>query len=262
MEVLLNLLEASGIEPLAALTLVVLLVFLSFLLFADRRVRLGNRPALRPLPGFALLDGFVGEAVETGRTLHLSLGTKGIGGASTADTMAGLMVLERLAEQAVATGLKLVVTVSDPSLLPMAQDTLRRAYERRNYLQGYDPLQVRYIAPDAIAYAAGVMGVLEREDVVANAMIGGFGDEFLLMGENGARKEVRQVGGTSSPESLPFVYVSMDEALLGEEIYAGGAYLSSKPSHLGSLLAQDWLRLALILAIVLGVLIRTLASLP
>lgn len=257
MEVLLNLLEASGIEPLAALLLVVLLVFLSFLLFADRRVRLGLRPTLRPLPGFTLLDGFVGQAVETGRTLHVSMGTEGIGGASTADTMAGLMALERLAEQAAATGLKLVVTVSHPSLLPIAQDTLRRAYERRGYPQGYDPEHVRYIAPDAIAYAAGVMGVLEREDVVANAMIGGFGVEFLLMGENGARKGIQQVGGASSPETLPFIYISMDEALLGEEIYAGGAYLSSKPSHLGSLLAQDWLRSAIILAIILGVLIRT-----
>jgi len=258
MGVLLNLLEASRIEPLAALMLVVLLVFLFFLLFADRRVRLGFRPTLRPLPGFALLDGFVGQAVETGRTLHVSMGTKGIGGASTADTMAGLMALERLAEQAVATGLKLVITVSDPSLLPIAQDTLRRAYEGRGYPQGYDPEHLRYIAPDAIAYTAGVMGILEREDVVANAMIGGFGDEFLLMGESGARKGIQQVGGASSLETLPFVYVSMDEALLGEEIYAGGAYLSSKPSHLGSLLAQDWLRSAIILAIILGVFIRTL----
>ncbi len=258
MEVLRNILEASKIEPLAALMLVAFLVFLSFLLLAHRRVRLGFRPTLRPLPGFALLDGLVGQAVETGRTLHVSMGTKGIGEVSTADTMAGLMVLERLTEQAVATGLKLVVTVSDPSLLPIAQDTLRRAYEQRGYPQGYDPEDLRYIAPDAIAYATGVMGVLEREDVVANAMIGGFGDEFLLMGENGARRGIHQVGGASSPETLPFVYVSMDEALLGEEIYAGGAYLSSKPSHLGSLLAQDWLRSAIILAIILGVLIRTL----
>jgi len=258
MEVILNLLEASGIEPLAALMLVVLLVFFAFLLFTDRRVRLGFRPPLRPLPGFTLLNDFVGQAVESGRTLHVSLGAKGIGGASTADTMAGLMALERLAEQAVATGLRLVVTISDPSLLPIAQDTLRRSYERRGYPQGYDPLQVRYIAPDTIAYAAGVMGVLEREDVVASAMIGGFGDEFLLMGEKGAQKGVQQIGGASSPGTLPFVYASMDEALLGEEIYAGGGYLSSKPSHLGSLMAQDWLRSAIILAIILGVAIRTL----
>lgn len=258
MEVLLNILKASGIEPLAASMLVVLLVFLGLLLIADRRVRLGIRPALRPLPGFAVLDGFVGQAVETDRTLHVSMGTKGVGGASTADTIAGLMALERIAEQAVATGLKLVVTVCDPSLLPVAQDTLRRAYERRDYPQGYDPLQVRYIAPNAIAYAAGVTRILEREDVVANAMIGGFGDEFLLLGENGVRRGIQQVGGTSSPEALPFVYVSMDETLFGEEIYAGGAYLSSNPSHLGSLLAQDWLRSAIILAIILGALIRTL----
>lgn len=262
MEVLLDVLEASGIEPLAALMLAILLAFLSFLLLADRRVRSGFRPTLRPLPGFALLDGFVGQAVETGRTLHLSMGTEGIGGISTADSMAGLMALERLAGQAVATGLKLVVTVSDPSLLPIAQDVLRRAYERQGYPQGYDPFQVRYLAPDAIAYAAGVIGVLEREDVVANVMIGSFGHEFLLMGENGVRKRVQQIGGASSPESLPFVYVSMDEALFGEEIYAGGGYLSSKPSHLGSLLAQDWLRTAIILAIILGVLIRTLTLLP
>lgn len=56
MEVLLDLLEASGIESLAALMSVVLLVFLSFILLADRRVRLGLRPALCPLPGFAVSE--------------------------------------------------------------------------------------------------------------------------------------------------------------------------------------------------------------
>ncbi len=258
MEVLLNILESSGIETISALMLPLLLVSIPLILIARRMVRLGWKPTLRPLPGFALLNGFVGKAVETGRTFHISMGTRGVGGAFTADTMAGLMVLERAAEQAVATGLKLVVTVSDPSLLPIAQDILRRAYEQAEYPQGYDPLQVRLIAPDPVAYAAGVAGVLEREDVLANAMVGWFGDEFLLMGERGAQKGVQQVGGASSPETLPFVYASTEEPLLGEEIYAGGAYLSSKPSHIGSLLAQDWLRTAIVLAILLGVLIRTL----
>ncbi|HUV74750.1 MAG TPA: DUF6754 domain-containing protein, partial [Anaerolineae bacterium] len=86
-----------------------------------------------------------------------------------------------------------------------------------------------------------------------------FSDEFLLMSEVGARNAVNQVGGTTSPQILPFVYASTDHALIGEEIFAAGAYLLGKTAHVASLAAQDWLRTAIILTILIGILVRSLA---
>jgi hypothetical protein len=257
-QVLIDILERSRIPPDVAVIVALFLAFLPLFPLARRALGSGWVPKLRYIPAFERIEDSIVRALENGRALHLSLGTKGIGGTATVDSMAGLMVLESVAERAVGTGLKLIVTVADPSLLPLAQDILRRMYERKGYGEGYDSSQVRLIAPQTAAYAAGVMGILEREDVEANIMVGAFGDEFLLMGESGVKRGLLQVGGTSSPEVLPFVYTSTDESLLGEEIYAAGAYLSAKESHLASLLAQDWLRLALILAIIAGAVVRSI----
>ena len=250
-----DLVAALGFEQ--SLALAVLLAALALFLLMLRQVRMGRRPLTRPLVAFQRLAYYASQAAEAGRAMHISLGTGGIGGGAAADALAGLWVLERLVEQAAATGQRLIVTVADATLLPMAQDTLRRAYQRAGLGGDYDPLQVRLLAPDPIAYAAGAMGLVSREPMSLNVMLGSFGDEFLLISENGVRRGLPQLGGTSSPAVLPFVQLSMDHPLWGEEMYAGGAYLAAKPSHLASLLVEDWLRTAIIFALVLGSFVLT-----
>ncbi|MDY7042004.1 MAG: DUF6754 domain-containing protein, partial [Chloroflexota bacterium] len=136
-------------------------------------------------------------------------------------------------------------------------DVLRNGYLRHNSQHSYRSTAVRFLGPSPAVYAAGVMDVLEHEGIVANTMVGTMGDEYLLMGEAGVKGELIQVVGTSSVDALPFVFATADEPLLGEEIFAGGAYLLRLPEHIGSLLAQDWMRLLLVGIILAGVLWRT-----
>lgn len=229
-----------------------LLLILLSLLLHTLRVRAGKSGRLRSLPGLEDLDGLVAGALETGRPLHVSVGVAGVGGVATAETWAGLTLLGHLADQAAACGALLIVTVADPTVLPLAQDTLQRAYIRHGHPEGYDPTQVRLIAPDPMAYAAGTMGLLDREPLAANMMVGSFGDEYLLIGEAGARRRLRQVVGTANPRTLPLVHVTADEVLLGEEMFATGAYTSRLPLQVGSLLAQDWIRWVLVVAILVA----------
>lgn len=230
--------------------LVLLLLVLPVLFFLTSRVSAGKAGELRSLPGMEELPGSVGHAAETGQPLHVSVGVAGVGGAATAQTWAGLTVLGELASEAAACDTPLVVTVADPTILPLAQDALQRAYARLGHPEGYDPTQVRFIAPDPIAYAAGVMGTFEREPLVGSVMVGSFGDEYLLMGETGARLGLRQIVGTDEPRTLPFVYASAEETLIGEEMFAGGAYMTRLPIQVGSLLTEDWARLAVAAAII------------
>jgi hypothetical protein len=230
---------------------VLLLLILPILFFLMSRVRAGKAGAIRRLPGMDELPDLVGRSAETGQPLHVSVGVEGLGGSATAETWAGLTLLAQLANEAAASDTPLVVTVSDPTVLPVAQDLLQRAYLRHGNPDGYSPTQVQFIAPEPMAYAAGVMGMLTRDRLAGNIMVGSFGDEYLLMGEMGARQGIRQIVGTADPRTLPLVYASADETLIGEEMFAGGAYTSREPIQIASLLATDWMRW-LVIVMILG----------
>jgi hypothetical protein len=229
--------------------LVLLLLTLPVLFYLTSRVSAGKAGELRRLPGMDELPGSVGRSAETGQPLHLSVGVAGVGGVATAETWAGLSLLTQMADEAAACDTPLIVTVSDATVLPIAQDILQRAYVRHGNPDGYDPTQVRFIAPNAMAYATGVMGLLDRESVAANVMVGVFGDEYLLIGETGARRGVRQIVGAAEPQTLTFVYATADEVFVGEEMFATGAYTAHLPIQIGSLLTEDWARWAVVAAI-------------
>jgi hypothetical protein len=102
------------------------------------------------------------------------------------------------------------------------------------------------------------MDILGNEAVEATVMIGGFGDEYLLMGEAARRRGITHVGGASDPNVVPFVFASADQALIGEDLYAAGAYLTRNVWHVGSLLAQDFMRWVIVAVIVALVATKTL----
>jgi hypothetical protein len=231
------------------IALVLLLLLLPVLFFLASRVRAGKTGVLRPLPGMEELSGAVGRSAETGRALHVSVGVAGVGGLQTAETWAGLTILSALADEAAACDTPLIVTVADATALPLAQEVVWRAYARHGNPQGYDSTQVRFVAPNPMAYSAGVAGLLLWEPLTANVMVGTFGDEVLLMGEVGARQGVRQIAGTANPQALPLIVATADRTLIGEEIFAGGAYTARHPVQIASLLAQDWARWAIAAAI-------------
>ncbi len=232
--------------PLPELTSLILLILFSLLilLFASR-IREGQVSAsLRPIAAFNRMKLLMAHAIEEGKRLHLSLGAGSVTDATTAETLAGLTVLEHLSRQSAAAETSPIVTMADPATMLMAQNTLRKAYHNnpRGALEA--AARVQWISPQPAAYAAGVMGVLALDDVSGNVMVGHFGDEYLLMGESAYKQDppVATVAGASSPQVLPYVLATSPQALWGEEMFAAGAYLSKKPMHIGSLLAQDTVR--------------------
>jgi len=244
------------------LYLIVAVIFLAefvlFIYYFTQRVRNGHVPKLRQIKGFERIKGVTGHSIETGRPLHLSLGVGGLGNETTADTLAGISVLDYLAEKSAVTGVSPTVSMSDPMAMLYAQNALRAAHADDPDLAEAAYRHIRWIAPQPIAYAAGVMNLLTIDDAQANVMVGNFGDEYLLMGEVAARRKVTHIGGTSNPNTLPFIYASADETLLGEEIYVAGAYLQRRSSHVGSLVAQDSMRWIIVLVIFAGILYNSL----
>ncbi len=240
------------------LALIILLAFLVLSRWFMARFKAGYRPRLRRIAGFSRLRHLLAEAVETGRPLHLSVGVGGVGNETTADTLAGLSVLGYLARQSAQTGTPPIVTTADPAAMLAAQNTARSAARGSAAEAAVSAGQVRWVAPQPAAYAAGVMNLLDAGQAGANVMVGKFGDEYLLMGETAARRRLPHIGGAGDPNTLPFIYVTAQETLLGEDIYAAGAYLQRRPTQVAGLLAQDVLRWLIGAAVLGGILVQTL----
>jgi hypothetical protein len=238
--------------------IIALLIFVAALYYFTLRARSGRAPLLRRIRAFDILKGLPGQAIESGRELHLGLGIGSLANETTADSLAGLAVLDYLAGQAAATGVSPTISMADPMVMLFAQNAVRAAHPADPDRAEEAYRSIRWIAPQPAAYAAGVMNILNIDQVEGNIMVGSFGDEYLLMGETAARRGIAHVGGTSNPNTLPFVYASAQEALLGEEIYAAGAYLQKRPAHLGSLAAQDLMRWLIALFILGGIVIASM----
>ena len=112
---------------------------------------------------------------------------------------------------------------------------------------------VHYVTYDQFAYTASVTGMMVREKPAANFLIGAFHAESLLLAETGQTTGAIQIAGTAEVTQLPFFAVVCDYTLMGEELFAAGAYLSREPAMLGSIKGQDFTKACLILLIVLGV---------
>jgi hypothetical protein len=208
------------------------------------------QPHLREVAGLRGLQKEVGRAAESGRPIHIALGNGALRSGDTITSLAGLQVLEGLVEAAVAYDAAPIVTVGAPTLLPLAQDTLRRAYERRQALELYDPSQVRFVAPSPVAYAAGANPVGAAEETVATVAAGAYGFEVSLIAESSARRRVRQWGAVASPQAIGALYPATDRLAVGEELYAIGAQVTEKDRYTTSLVAEDILRFVVGLAII------------
>jgi hypothetical protein len=243
--------------------LLLLLLFAALILLFSSWARQNRVPSLRPIPAFEALKTLLARSVEVGRALHFSLGTGGIANQTTADTLAGLTMLDYVAEQTVAAGGAPIVTMADPTVMLLAQERLRQAHQPDYAGTAHPARQVRWLSTQPAAYAAGVMGIISVEQLEGNVMLGRFSDEYLLMGEmaNQQKPPLTTIAGASDPNVLPYIYATSPQGLWGEEIFAAGAYLSEKPTHIGSLLAQDTIRWILGGLILVSVVLKLLGVL-
>ena len=241
--------------------LLLVLTGVIFLVLLILRGRKGPRPEIRPLSAFQDLWKETGYAAESGGAIHIALGTGGLNGEDAATSLAGAQVIEALADAAVSYEAPPLITVGNPTLLPLAQDLLRRAYERRDVAELYDPGRVQFVAPSPVAYAAGAAHIVATENVTANTMYGAFGAEVSLIADAGARRDLPQLAAATDTRALGALYPATDRLAVGEELYAAAAQMTGKRRDLASLATQDILRVILVLVIVGGAVLAYLGIL-
>ncbi|MBS3950863.1 MAG: hypothetical protein KGZ53_09435 [Peptococcaceae bacterium] len=217
-------------------------------------------PVLRRIAGLEAIEESIGRATEMGKPIHFSPGIADITGSDAPQTFAALEVLAYVTGLSAKYDADLIVTIRIPNVLPLAQEVVQQGYMAAGKADMYKEDTVRFLSNEQFAYIAGVLGIFARQKVAANIMIGGFWAESLLMAEGGAQAGAIQVAGTANMHQIPFFVAACDYTLIGEEIYAAGAYLSQDKNKLGSIAAQDYIKLALIAMVFVGAAMATSGS--
>lgn len=252
--------ELAAHPALVALAVGVLLLLAVAMLAATWRMRAGCGYPLRPIAAYARLERLVHRAAESGRALMVHLGAGALGGASTSETLMGLTVLGQVARRAAFYRATVMGVCADGVAWAAALGALRRAGES-SPSAAPDGEALRWVGPDALTYAVGASAALMAgpQSPLASVVWGRIGPEALLLTDATARQGMAQLGGAAEPLSAAALAVSLDGCVLGEDLYAAGAYLG-RNDHLGSLAAQDLIRAATILALLVGAVLASLGA--
>ena len=236
--------------------LVFVLVFLGLILVFGY-TRLGQlKRGLREIPAFLRLKRAIGLAVESGQRLHISLGHGGIDGERGAAGLLGLSVIQKVSRAASISDKPPIATSGEAALSVLSQDVMRLSYRAVNADNRYDPSSGQLSGVTPVSFVAGALPVIYDQQVSVNMLLGSFGSEVALLADAAERTGSLTIGGSDNLPAQAVLVASLKEPLIGEELFAGGAYLQVNPMHSASLVAQDVMRWVLIGFLLLGAVMK------
>jgi hypothetical protein len=235
--------------------LILFVLFCTLVLTFINLARRGGKLYIRKIAGLNAIDEAVGRATELGKKV---LYVPGIGSLDENQTIASLAVLGHVARMTARYNTELDVPNKDPLTFAAARETVKEAYMEEGRPDLYNERIVHYVTYDQFAYTASVSGIMVRERPATNFLIGSFFAESLLLAETGQSTGAIQIAGTAEISQLPFFVCACDYTLIGEELYAAGAYLSREPAQLGSIKGQDITKAVVGLYIIVAVIFLAL----
>ncbi len=219
------------------------------------------RVNLRNIIAFSRLQRAIGLAVEDGSRLHVALGSGNMLTPQNASGLVGLTMLQQIALLSSISDRPPIATSGDPTLAILSQDTLHSAYRTANALDLYDPTRARFSGPTPFSYAAGALPVAWDESVSASILVGNFGAELALLLDGAEQENSFTLAASDSLQAQSILYAAAQEPLIGEELFAGGAYLQAGSMHTASLQAQDVLRWVIVGALLAGSVLKLIGVL-
>ncbi|MEO0301049.1 MAG: fibronectin type III domain-containing protein [candidate division WOR-3 bacterium] len=248
--------SAQWFHKKRASALILLIIIVSLLLFYIEKAKKGEHLYIRKIAGLDAIDEAVGRSTELGKPLLFSLG---LGTIAEIPTIAGLSILKRVAKKAAEYETDLIVPCFDPVVFVAAQETVKEGYLEAGRPDLYKEGNVFFLSYEQFGYAAGVDGIMLREKPGAVFLQGYFYAESLILAETGNSIGAIQISGTTAVTQLPFFVAATDYTLIGEEMYAASAYLEKEPLSLATIKGEDWVKVLLIIVILAGVSLETLA---
>ncbi|QUL99010.1 MAG: hypothetical protein IMF26_02780 [Candidatus Fermentithermobacillus carboniphilus] len=239
-------------------TFVIFILFLALLVYYMMRARSGKLPFIRRIPGLDAIEEAVGRATELGRPVFYVPGRTEINTAGAAQTIAGLEILEHVAKLTARYDTDLKVGVAAANVYPVADAIVRQSYLEEGKPEKVRPEMVQFLSNEQFAFAAACLSIMNQDQSASVILIGEFQAESMMLAEGAAMVGAVTIAGTSRTFQIPFFVAACDYTLIGEEMFAGGAYLSKDPGKTANLAAQDIGKIFAFLYILIGSLLVTI----
>lgn len=214
-----------------------IVVFMFLLVYFVIQTKKGKKFFIRKIPGLEAVDDAVGRATEMGKPI---LYIPGLGDIDWTATIASMNILGEVAKKIALYDTPLVVCNRWSVVYTVSKEVVKEAFITEGRPDKFQEDYVRYLTEAQFGFAAAVNGIMLREQPATNFFIGRFWAESLIIAETGAQTGAIQIAGSDSVLQLPFFVAACDYTLIGEELYAASAYLSHEPLLMGSLKAQDY----------------------
>jgi hypothetical protein len=219
------------------------------------RARTGVKLQIRRIAAIDALEELVGRCAETGKSI---IASPGVSGLRNIMVIAGMSVLTYVHRLAARHGVTMTTILAGADAYLVMEENVREAYMLEGKTDEYSSDLVQFIGGGAasgggnISFAGAVIGMISREKPGGSIMIGSWAAEALVILENAYISGAMQVGGTASIYQLPFFIAASDFVVIGEELYAAGAYLSQDQEQIASIVGQDLGRVLVVGLIILG----------
>ena len=237
-----------------------LVVISAFFLLILTLIKRKSPPKLRGIPAFTRLYRAVGLSVEDGTRLLIGLGNASLLTQNGGAPLAGLGLLRHLTERTSLSDRPPIGAAGEASLALLAQDTLEAGYQGAGAGEFYQPTTGRLTGMTPFSSVAGMIPILHDENVSTTVLVGHYGVEAALMAEAAERENGLLIGSSDSLPAQAALFASAHEVLIGEELFAAGAYFGAGPSHSASLTVQDVLRWIIILVLLGGTVLKLIGA--
>lgn len=234
-------------------------VFVTFLMMAMvlyniYRAQGGKELFIRRIPGLNAIDEAVGRATEMGRPVLM---VPGLSDSVNAIAVQALAVFSHVSRIAARFNNPILLCCYNAAVYTVAQEMIRDVYQEEGVGDKFDMDSVRFVSDKQFAFAAGVSGLILREKAAATFFMGEFYAESLIFAETANSVGAIQVASSTEKTQTPFFIAACDYVLIGDEFYAASAYLTRQPIFVGSLIGQDWCKMAILFSILFGSIMNT-----
>ena len=244
--------SATGFTGIAVVILFVGLMIFFSIFSKDRKT---NR--FRPIAAYEKINKEINTSVEDGTQLHISLGRGGLIGPDSAAGLAGLSLLKQVIEKSSMCDHPPIASTGNAVLSILAQDTIRESSRAISLAEDRQNPSGELIGVTPFSYAAGTLTTIRDDNVSANVHTGWFGNEIIWLTTAGERQSSPTIAGTAQLPAQAVIYASASDPLIGEELFASGAYLGTSKLHEASITVQDVMRW-IIIFLILGSVVTNL----
>jgi hypothetical protein len=237
--------------------IVVVILFIGLMIFFSI-IQDPKKRNNRPIPAYDKINREINVAVEDGTQLHISLGRGSITGPQAATSLAGLGVLNHVIKKSSFCDHPPIASTGDAVVSILAQDTIRGSSKAVSISASSRDSSGELVGVTPFSYAVGTLSTIRDNNVSANVYTGWFGNEVIWLTTASERQSSPTIAGASELPAQAIIFASASDSLIGEELFASGAYLEAGKIHKASITTQDVIRWIIIVIILGSVLLNIL----